>query len=279
MIIITDSAADITRSEAQKMNIQIVPLRIQFSDGTFPMETEEDFCAFFEKLALEKDLPVTSQPSPEDFLTHYEKAKAMNEEVLVITLSSGLSGTYNTANLTKQISKYDKIRIVDSEQAILPQRMLLEKAAAMRDEGKTIDEIVAYLEDFKKRLTVCGMLDTLTYLKKGGRIPAGIALVGNALHIKPLIELKDKTLVELGKARGRNGGMKHLWKEFDSYDIDPNEPVYFGYTSDKEFGTQFMEATVEKYGLTNYRMYPVGGVIGTHVGPSCIALCFVKKSN
>lgn len=278
MIIITDSASDITKQEAQEMNIQIVPLKIQFSDGTFPMETEEDFSKFFEKLAEEKDLPVTSQPSPEDFLNHYEKAKQDNEEVLVITLSSGVSGTFNSANLAKQISEYEKIWIIDSEQAILTQRMLVEKAVSMRSEGKDIEEIVSVLEELKGRLTVCGMLDTLTYLKKGGRIPAGLALIGNALHMKPLIELKDKTLVPLGKARGRNGGMKQLWKEFESYDIDWNEPIYFGYTFDKEFGMQFVEQTVEKYGIKNYRLFPVGGVIGTHVGPSCIAISFVKKS-
>lgn len=111
MIIITDSASDITKQEAQEMNIQIVPLTIQFSDGTFPMETEDDFSKFFEKLAEEKDLPVTSQPSPEDFLNHYEKAKQDNEEVLVITLSSGVSGTFNSANLAKQLSEYEKIWI------------------------------------------------------------------------------------------------------------------------------------------------------------------------
>ncbi|MBS6196686.1 MAG: DegV family protein [Clostridiales bacterium] len=277
MLIITDSASDITAQEALKMNIQIVPLKIQFSDGTFPMETEEDFCKFFDKLAKEKDLPVTSQPSPEDFLKHYEKAGETGEDVLVITLSSGLSGTFNSANLAKQLSGRKNIYIIDSEQAILTQRMLVEKAVFLRDEGKNMDAIIPILEELKSRLTVCGMLDTLTYLKKGGRIPASVALIGNALHIKPIIELKDKTLVELGKARGRNGGMKQLWKEFEACEIDPDEPVYFGYTSDKEFGMHFVESTVEKYGLKNYRLLPVGGVIGTHVGPSCIALSFVKK--
>lgn len=279
MIIITDSASDIMKQEASEMDIKVVPLRIQFSDGIFPMESEDDFCKFFEKLAEEKDLPVTSQPSPEDYLTLYEEAKEAGEEVLVITLSSGLSGTFNSANLAKQISEYEKIWIVDSEQAITTQRMLVEKAVAMRSEGKNVEEIVEYLEEFKGRLTVCGMLDTLTYLKKGGRVPAGIAAIGNVLQIKPLIELKDKVLIPLGKARGRKGGIKQLCKEFESYDIDWNEPIYFGYTADKEFGEEFVKSAVEKYGITNYRLFSIGGVIGTHVGPSCIAISFAKKGN
>lgn len=278
MMIITDSASDITRQEAEEMNIRIVWLKTKFSDGDFPLETEEDFTRFFEKLAAEKELPVTSQPSPEEYLALYEEAKENSEEVLVITLSSGLSGTVNAANVAKQMSEYDRIHIIDSEQAIITQRFLVQRAVEMREAGKTVSEIVETIEDLKKRVTVCGMLDTLTYLKKGGRIPAALAVLGNMLHIKPVIELKDKTLTMLGKARGRSGGIKYLWKEFESYEIDENEPVYFGYTSDRELGEKFMKDTVEKYGLKNYRLYLVGGIIGTHVGPACAAISFVKKS-
>lgn len=278
MMIITDSASDITEKEAEEMDIRLVWLKTKFSDGDFPMKTEEDFCHFFDKLAEEKDLPMTSQPSPEEYLEFFEEAKSKDEEVLVLTLSSGLSGTINAANLAKQMSEYDKIWIIDSEQAIITQRFLVQKAVELRKEGKTTEDIVEILEDLKKRVTVCGMLDTLTYLRKGGRIPAALAVVGNMLHIKPVIELKDKTLTMLGKARGRSGGMKYLWKEFESYDIDREEPVYFGYTSDREIGEKFMMDTVEKYGLKNYKLYPVGGIIGTHVGPACVAISFVKKS-
>lgn len=278
MMIITDSASDITEKEAEEMDIRLVWLKTKFSDGDFPMKTEEDFCHFFDKLAEEKDLPMTSQPSPEEYLEFFEEAKSKGEEVLVLTLSSGLSGTINAANLAKQMSEYDKIWIIDSEQAIITQRFLVQKAVELRKEGKTTEDIVEILENLKKRVTVCGMLDTLTYLRKGGRIPAALAVVGNMLHIKPVIELKDKTLTMLGKARGRSGGMKYLWKEFESYDIDREEPVYFGYTSDREIGEKFMMDTVEKYGLKNYKLYPVGGIIGTHVGPACVAISFVKKS-
>lgn len=278
MMIITDSASDITTQEAIDMNVHVVKLRTKFSDGDFPQEDEKDFQRFFEKLAEEKTLPVTSQPSPQDFLSLYEEAKNQNEDVLVITLSSGLSGTVNAANLAKQMCDYDKIWIIDSEQAIITQRYLVQKAVDMREDGKDIEDIVNTINDLKRRVTVCGMLDTLTYLKKGGRVPPALAMIGNTLHIKPVIELRDRELIMLGKARGRHGGMKYLWKEFESYDIDKDEPIYFGYTYDKEFGEMFMQETKEKYGLTNCRLYPVGSVIGTHVGPACIAISFVKKS-
>ncbi len=175
------------------------------------------------------------------------------------------------------MAEYEKIWIVDSEQAIITQRFLVQRAVKMRKEGKSMKEIVACMQDLKKRLMVCGMLNTLTYLKKGGRIPASLAMLGNALQIKPVIALKDKVLVMLGKARGQKGGMKYLWNELESYEIDKQEPVYFGYTSDKEIVEEFMERTAAEYGLKKYEIYPVGGIIGTHVDPGCIAVSFVKK--
>ena len=133
--------------------------------------------------------PVSYTHLPEEYLALYEEAKENSEEVLVITLSSGLSGTVNAANVAKQMSEYDRIHIIDSDQAIITQRFLVQRAGEMREAGKTVSEIVETIEDVKKRVTVCGMLDTLTYLKKGGRIPAALAVLGNMLHIKPVIDV------------------------------------------------------------------------------------------
>lgn len=277
MIIVTDSASDITLEEAAQMNIEIVPLAITFDFGVCPQETRKDFDLFYECLEKAEKLPVTSQPSPDRFLEVFEKAKAQNKEVLVITLSSGLSGTVNGANVAKGLCDYDKIYIVDSRQAIITQRMLVEYAVALRAQGKCAVEIEGEIINIRDRLYVCGMLDTLKYLKMGGRIPAAMAYIGEILKVKPMIALKDKVLVEVGLARGRNSAMKRLMKELETSDIDSNWPVYFGYTVDRAFGEKFMMEVVERYNLTNYKLYPVGGVIGTHVGPRCIALAFVKN--
>ena len=184
--IITDSASDITRKEAEDMGIHIVPLRIQFEDGECPQETEEDFLTFYERLEKAKELPKTSQPSPQTYLEYFEEAEKAQDEVLVITLSSGLSGTIGAAQTAKDISEYEKVYIVDSRQAILAQRMLVEYAVKLRAEQMPVKEIVAKLEELRDQITVCGMLDTLTYLKKGGRIPAALAVVGNVIGIKPV---------------------------------------------------------------------------------------------
>ncbi|MFQ9510234.1 MAG: DegV family protein [Lachnospiraceae bacterium] len=276
MIIITDSASDITRNEAAAMNVKIVPLTITFEFGICPQESEEDFQLFFQHLEKADKLPTTSQPSPECYLKEFQLAKEQGEDVLVITLSSGLSGTINSATIAKNLCEYDKIHIVDSRQAIITQRMLVEKAVSLRESGKNIFEIEQELINVRDQLYVCGMLDTLKYLKMGGRIPAAMAYLGELLKIKPMIALKDKILVEVGLSKGRISSMRKLMNELGTCTLDPEWPVYFGYTVDKEFGEKFMMEVVAKYNLKNYKLYQVGGVIGTHVGPNCIALAFKK---
>ena len=275
--IVTDSASDITLKQAEEMNIQIVPLTILFEDGVCPQETDEDFQIFYEKLIKENGLPKTSQPTPNKYLEIFRLAKEVGDEVLVITLSGGLSGTVQSAKLAKDLAEYERIEIIDSKQAILTQRMLVEYAVKLRDEGKTLDEITALVLKQREKLTVFGMLDTLTYLKKGGRIPASMALLGNLLRIKPVIILKDSVLEQLGKARGRKDGLKMLCAQMEQAEIDLNFPVYFGYTLDPEPTKQFQAEMEQKFQLKNTKLYPVGGVIGTHVGPNCVAVAFAVK--
>ena len=202
--IITDSASDITTKEAEEMGIQIVPLRIQFE------ETEQDFLTFYKRLEQVDQLPKTSQPSPQAYLEYFEAAKEAGDDVLVITLSSGLSGTIGAARTAKDISEYDRVFLVDSRLAILAQRMLVEYAVKLRAQQMPVEEIVKKLEEIRDQITVCGMLDTLTYLKKGGRIPAALAVIGNVIGIKPVIILEDKILKPIAKVRGRSAGYKML---------------------------------------------------------------------
>lgn len=275
--IVTDSASDITLKQAEEMNVQIVPLTILFEDGVCPQETDEDFQIFYEKLIKENGLPKTSQPTPNKYLEIFRLAKEVGDEVLVITLSGGLSGTVQSAKLAKDLAEYERIEIIDSKQAILTQRMLVEYAVRLRDEGKTLDEITALVLKQREKLTVFGMLDTLTYLKKGGRIPASMALLGNLLRIKPVIILKNSVLEQLGKARGRRDGLKMLCTQMEEAEIDLDFPVYFGYTLDPEPTKQFQMEMEQKFQLKNTKLYPVGGVIGTHVGPNCVAVAFAVK--
>ena len=276
--IITDSASDITLEQTQEMGILIVPIQIQFQDGPCPQNCEEDFAAFYDRLKKAEELPVTSQPSPEAYLQLYEAAKEVGNEVLVLTLSSGLSGTINAARIAKDLCGYEPVYVVDSRQAIAAQRILVEYAVKLRAEGECTSRIVSCLEDLRDRITVSGVIDTLTYLRKGGRIPAGLAIVGNTLRIKPVIILEDKILKTVGKALGREAGKRMLYQRYEKNPPDPEYPICFLYSSDRSLGQKFMEETIAKYGLMDYqtKLVPVGGVIGTHVGTDCIGIAYVK---
>lgn len=277
--IITDTASDITLEQAKAMGIHIVSLNIQFPDGPCPQETEADFQLFYEKLVLSDSFPTTSQATPDQYLKYFQSAKDSGDEVLVLTLSSGLSGTINAANTAKALCEYDAVYIVDSRQAIAAQRILVEYAVALRKEGLPTHEIIQRLESLRDRITVSGMIDTLTYLKKGGRIPASLALIGNALKIKPVIALEDKVLKAVGKALGRKAGKQMLYLRFEKNPPDPKYPIYFVYSSDKALGLQFQHEMIEKYNLSQYRteLYPVSGIIGSHVGTNGFGFAYVMK--
>lgn len=277
--IITDTASDITLEQAKEMGIHIVSLNIQFPDGPCPQETEADFQLFYEKLVLSDSFPTTSQATPDQYLKYFQSAKDSGDEVLVLTLSSGLSGTINAANTAKALCEYDAVYIVDSRQAIAAQRILVEYAVALRKEGLPTHEIIQRLENLRDRITVSGMIDTLTYLKKGGRIPASLALIGNALKIKPVIALEDKVLKAVGKALGRKAGKQMLYLRFEKNPPDPKYPIYFVYSSDKTLGVQFQREMIEKYNLSQYQteLYPVSGIIGSHVGTNGFGFAYVMK--
>lgn len=275
--IVTDTASDITVEQARDMNIEMVSLEITFEDGPAPQNTEEDFQRFYERLETCEKLPVTSRTPPEEYLKIFQDAKAKGDDVLVLTLSSGLSGTVDSAKMARQIAGYDRIEIVDSHQAILTQRMLVEHAIKLREDGYQLKEIAQRVKDMREQVVVCGVVGTLKYLQKGGRIPASLATLGTLLRIKPVIVLEDKILKQLGKARGHDAGEAMLYKRMEQDGFNKAYPVYFGYTSDRELGERFMQQTKERYGLTQTKLFPVGGVIGTHCGTGCVAVAYVKR--
>lgn len=278
--IITDSAADITLAQAEKMNIDIVPIGIQFPDGPCPQESNEDFASFYKRLESAESLPVTSQPAPELYMELIEKARAAGDTVLILTLSGGLSGTVNAAHIAREMCGYEPVYVFDTGLAITAQRILVEQAVRLRDEGADIGQILSSLDELKGRITVYGLIDTLKYLRRGGRIPASLAAIGSTLNIKPIIILRDRTLGVIGKAMGRKIGRKIVMQHFGKNPPDPDYPIYFVYSSNREMCEQFKQETMEQFDLRGFSTdtYPAGGVIGTHLGPDCVGISYVVKA-
>lgn len=277
--IVTDTAADITPAQARALQVELVPLTIHFGKTPYDPLKDDTFEKFYSLLRSERDLPTTSQPAPDSFLAVFKKAREAGDDVIAICLSSKLSGTYHSACIAQGMLAYDRVHVIDSRTLVTGQRLLVELAASLRDAGKSAEDIVAAVRSAAERVVLIAGLDTLKYLRKGGRIPKTMEMLGTIIGIKPIIQVVDGAIVMAGKARGKAGALQvmlDLVSEQASF--DPAAPVYFGYTDTDEQCQAFKKMVTEKYGLTNTKVYPVGAVAGTHVGPGAFVIIYLKKA-
>lgn len=280
MMIVTDSASDILQDEAEALDVRLVPLDILFGGRHFLSNTHEEFDRFYRMLAERDDFPVTSQPSPDTYLKLFNEAHEANEDVFVICLSGALSGTVESARIAAGLSGWEEhIAIMDTRHAIASQRLLVEEAARLRDKGRTPWQILPHLESLRDRIRICGVLDKLEYLRRGGRIPAGLAKVGDLLSIKPVVAVNDGAVAPIGKAHGRHAGEKRLRQEFEKHPYDPAWQITFVYSFGTEIVEGFSSDFCERFDIDRSftRMIQIGPTIGAHLGPDCVGVCFVAK--
>ena len=275
--IIVDSTSDLLPSVKEK--VHVVPLTVHFGTEEYIDGVTIDHKAFYEKL-IETDVhPSTSQASPASFATEYEKARTANEAAVVITLTSKLSGTYQSATIAAE--DYDNIYIVDSGTVAIGGGILVEYALKLLSEGFEAKEIAEKLEEAKKRIVIVALVDTLEYLKKGGRISKAVAFAGGVLNIKPVLSLVDGNINMIGKARGSKMGNNLLVEEINKAGgVNFSMPLLLGYTglSDAmllkyiEDSRHIWEGNVDEIKYTS-----IGSVIGTHAGPGAVAVAFFKN--
>lgn len=274
-----DSTSDITPEEAAARGISLVPMEVSFGDVSYRDNLDIGHEEFYEKLVTAKNLPTTSQPAPADFLPFFEEAKEQGDTLICLLISSALSGTMQSALLAKDICEYERIYIVDSWEATVGLRILVDLSLLLRDEGKNAEEIVAELEAAKKRIRLFALVDTLEYLHKGGRLSAATAVVGAILKVKPLITIQEGKLAVLGKGRGVKDAIRMLLTMAGSeLPKDPRLPVYYGYTRDRDLCEQLKAAVEDKYHSEDAPLYSVGAVIGTHVGPGAAVFGFLERA-
>ena len=275
--IIVDSSADYSKEELEAKHITLVSLTINLDEKAYLDGVDITRDQLYEWLIESSGFPKTSQPSPEDFLKHFENAKATGDDVICILLSSALSGTCQSAHLAKSMTDYDKIHIVDSLSATHLIRFLANKACQMRDAGNTAEEIVSAVEDLKRRTKVIAAVDTLEYLCRGGRVSRTAAAIGNLANLKPIITVNPEGEVAvLTKCVGRNKSMSYIVNALREYEVDDNYPVYSIYSYGVE-NCISLEAKVISAGYTLHSRKQVGATIGCHVGPGAFGVLFVHK--
>lgn len=275
--IITDSGSDILSGEHE--GLVVLPLSIMFGTTTYADGVDLSHERFYELLVEEDDLPKTGQVNPFAFSQAFEEAYEAGDEVVCITLSSKLSGTYQSA-LTAASEAKVVVRVVDSLSVCVGERVLVEYALRLAAAGKSAVEIAEELEHVRGNVCVVGLLDTLEYLKRGGRISAAAAGVGALLSIKPVITIDDGEVKVLGKARGSKNGRNLLSEQVEKAGgIDFSMPVALGYAglSDKLLRKYIADSrAIWEPGFPDGQLpvHTVGATIGTHVGPGAIALAF-----
>ena len=279
--IITDSASDIPNNDSIPANLSIMPLTIFFGEEEYldgKTITNEEY---YNKLTGGDILPKTSQVTPYDFEQEIQKAIDNGEKVIVITLSSGLSGTYQSACIAA--SNFDKdVAVIDSFMATVSEQILVKYALQLIEQGMEYDKIVETLENDKKKIKLVGPLDTLEYLKKGGRISAAAAVFGSALSIKPIITVIEGKVEVIAKARGRRNAIETTLKIVRESEtgIDFDKPYAVGYSgNDKDMLNIFIESskTNGNINIENWPVVSIGSTIGTYSGPDSIIFGYFEK--
>ena len=275
--IIIDSTTDL--APELRGQVEIVPLTVSFGTEEYIDGVTITHEEFYSKLIESDVLPTTSQATPAAFAEVFEEVAAAGDSAVVITVASQLSGTCQSARIAAE--DYDNIYVVDSGSVTLRAGILAEYALRCARSGMEAAQIAQILEQKKEDICLIAMLDTLEYLKKGGRISAAVAFAGGLLNIKPVVNVKDGVINMLGKARGSKQGNNLLVQEIEKTGgIDFDMPILLGYSG-------LSDALLKKYitdsaplwenGIDTLRYTSIGSVVGTHAGPGAIAAAFFHK--
>ncbi|WP_152398370.1 DegV family protein [Paenibacillus cellulositrophicus] len=276
-VIVTDSTADIPEDIAKQHDIHVVPLRLMFGEDTFEDGVDISAEVFYKRLVQSEQLPTTSQASPADYMQVYQEI--MNEypgsPIISIHISSGLSGTYQSATIAKSMLEGDPdITIVDSKSASYGFGLLVVHAARLAAEGKTAEEIVRSVEEVRRQRKLYFLVDTLEYLQKGGRIGKAAAMIGNLLNIKPILSIDEEGIIyAVEKVRGRKKALARILERFrEDLGGVQNINVAVGHTADPASAEPVLEDLSRDFRLQEVVLTNIGPVVGTHVGPGTLAV-------
>lgn len=280
--IITDSASDM--SPAEHPALAVLPLSVTFGTDVYMDGIDIDHQRFYEMLVERDELPKTGQVNPYAFSQAIAEAREAGDEAVIITVGAKLSGTNQSARTALAEAPGGDVFVVDSNNVTLGERVLVEYALRLVDEGRSASQIAAAVEAVRDRVVVIGLLETLEYLVRGGRLSAAAGAVGTLLNVKPVVAAEDGLIVQLGKARGSKNGRNLLNQKVEKAGgIDFSMPLALGYTglSDAVLKKYIEDSAVLWAGHTEGELpvHTIGATIGTHVGPGAVAVAFFQPAN
>jgi DegV family protein with EDD domain len=273
--IVTDSLSDITSDLAGELGVTVVPLYVRFGEEIFRDRVDITSEEFYRRLVSETKLPSTTQPTPNDFAQVFNKLAKETDEILVIVVSSKLSGTYQSATQAKEIVKGKcRIEIVDSLSVAMAMGLMVISAAKMVKAGANLDEVANMARRAVSRLHLIAYFDTLKYLAKGGRIGKAQGLLGSMLSVKPILTMRDGEMAPLTRVRSLNAGLDYLYNTAAGFSNIEGLAVEHATTpDDADKLVKRLSALSPK--LHIYRSV-ISPVIGTYSGPNALALTILE---
>ena len=280
--IITDSASDM--SPAEHPALRVLPLSVTFGTDVYMDGVDIDHQRFYEMLVERDELPKTGQVNPYAFSQTIAEAREAGDEAVIITVGAKLSGTNQSARTALAEAPGGDVFVVDSNNVTLGERVLVEYALRLVDEGRSAAQIAAAVEAVRDRVVVIGLLETLEYLVRGGRLSAAAGAVGTLLNVKPVVAAEDGLIVQLGKARGSKNCRNLLNQKVEKAGgVDFSMPLALGYTglSDAVLKKYIEDSAALWAGHTEGELsiHTIGATIGTHVGPGAVAVAFFRPAN
>ena len=270
--IITDGSCDLSHEVLNKFNINVVPLGVSFGEEHYTAGVDIDNKEFYAKMKESKELPKTFCPSPENFCKEYQ---CEEDKIIVIALSSKLSGTYNSASLARDLylseHKEKDIRVIDSMTGSIGAGLLLIKAAKMISEGKDIDEIVEAIENLKEKISFYGTLETLENAIKGGRINPLAGKIIGALNFKAIVQIKDGVVKPIDKARGESNSIKKVANYITSSIEDTKDKILcFMHANCPEKAHKLLSIIEKTHKFDEVYISEVGPVMGTYTSEGAV---------
>lgn len=278
-MIVTDSCSDIRGEEVTKLDVEVVPMNVSFGDEHYQEGVNITPEEFYNKLVSSKIFPKTSQPSPDLFEEIFLRAKATSREVLVLCLSSGLSGTLQSAKIAAGLAEYEEhIHFVDTLACLTGERLIVKEACRLRDEGVPLENVIEILEDIKHRVRYFSIVDTLEYFHKGGRLSKAALILGSLVGIKPFIDLDPQGKIRnFGKGLGMHRSLRAAQDFVKKYERDEKYGVCYGYVADDENLKKLIEKTSNILNVDEIDVSAIGATSGAHIGPGGSCIAYISK--
>lgn len=268
--IITDSTCDLPIRDLEQDGVSVLSLTVQFGQEQYKDKRELSNEDFYEKLKKSEVLPTTSLLNPQDFLECFEQYP--EDELVVVTLSGELSGTYQSACIATQTLDRDNIYIIDSKSTSIGLGLLVQKAIQHRKEVNNARELADILTKERDNIRIAAVIDTLEYLIKGGRLGKTAGALGKVLQLKPVITLEEGKIIVIGKHRGMKRAMNEILFMFERDLEHMDSVVLFAHSNDLSAGIQLQTLLTHEG-----QQHCIGSVVGTHTGPGAVAVAYLLK--